>query len=273
MEKQTIIEKISSMAIEFAPTVLMAIVTLVIGFWIIGKITKLVTNIMKKRGVDDTIRPFLGSLVNIGLKVMLLLSVAGMFGVKTTSFIAVLGAMAFAVGMALQGSLGNFASGVMILLFKPYQVGDLVEVQGQTGVVDSIQIFNTILLTPDNKKVILPNSVVTSGAITNISGQGEIRTDMTFGIGYSDDIDKAKSVIQKVADTCPQILRDKPVDIFVSELADSSVNFAVRPWCKSEHYWDVYFYMHENIKKEFDNNNISIPFPQMDVNTPVGSMN
>lgn len=273
MEKNTILEKISNMAIEFAPTVLMAVATLIIGFWVIGWITKLAKKTMEKRGIDETMRPFLGSLINIGLKVMLLLSVAGMFGIKTTSFIAVLGAMTFAIGMALQGSLGNFASGVMILLFKPYKVGDLVDIQGQVGVVESIQIFNTILITPDNKKIILPNSIVTSGAIVNISGQGEIRTDMTFGIGYSDDIDKAKSAIQKVADSCSQILRDKPVDIFVSELADSSVNFAVRPWCKSEHYWDVYFYMHENIKKEFDQCGISIPFPQMDVNVPVGSLN
>lgn len=259
------IKKITDMAIEYAPTVVLAILTLIIGFWIIGAITRFVNRTMEKRGFDDSIRPFLTSLISVGLKVMLLLSVAGMFGIETTSFIAILGAMAFAVGMALQGSLGNFASGVMILLFKPYKVGDLVDVQGSTGVVDEIQIFNTVLLTPDNKKVILPNSVVTSGAITNISGQGEIRVDMTFGIGYTDDIDKARTIIQQVADTCPQVLKDKPVDIFVSELADSSVNFAVRPWCKSEHYWDVYFYLHENIKKEFDKNKVSIPFPQMDV--------
>ena len=127
------------------------------------------------------------------------------------------------------------------------------------------QIFNTILLTPDNKKIILPNSVVTSGPITNISGQGEIRVDMTFGIGYSDDIDQARKIIQTVVDNCPQILKDKETDILVSELADSSVNFAVRPWAKSEHYWDVFFYVHENIKKQFDAQGINIPFPQMDV--------
>jgi len=264
MNKETI-KKITDMAIEYAPIVAGAILTLIIGLWIIGIISRMANKIMAKRNVDETIRPFLVSLISVGLKVLLLLSVAGMFGIETTSFIAILGAMAFAVGMALQGSLGNFASGIMILLFKPYKVGDLVEVQGNTGVVEEIQIFNTLLLTPDNKKVILPNSVVTSGAITNISGQGEIRVDMTFGIGYTDDIDQARSTIQKVASSCPQVLTDKPVDIFISELADSSVNFAVRPWCKSEHYWDVYFFLHENIKKEFDKNNVSIPFPQMDV--------
>ncbi len=267
MENQTIIDQITSMAIEYAPTVLLAILTLIIGFRIISWLTRLVNKALKKRNVDDTIRPFLSSLASTGMKVMLILSVASMFGVETTSFVAVLGALAFAVGLALQGSLGNFASGVMLLLFKPYKVGDLVEIQGQVGVVEGIQIFNTVLLTPDNKTVIIPNGVITSGTIINISGQGEIRVDMTYGIGYEDDIDKAKTIIQQVADNCPQVLRDKPVDIFVSELADSSVNFAVRPWAKSEHYWDVYFYMHENIKKGFDAAGVSIPFPQMDVHS------
>lgn len=267
MEVQDYLARFTDMAIEYAPSVLVAILTLIIGFWIIGWITGILRKTLLKRGVDESITPFLVSLVNVGLKVLLLLSVASKFGVETTSFVAILGAMAFAIGMALQGSLGNFASGVMILLFKPYKVGDLVDVQGHVGVVEEIQIFNTILMTPDNKKVILPNAVVTSGAITNISGQGEIRVDMTFGIGYSDDIDKAKAIIQQVADTCPQVNKDKPVDIFVSELADSSVNFAVRPWADSAHYWDVFFFMHENIKKEFDKQGVSIPFPQMDVYT------
>ncbi len=259
------LDKIYSMAIEYAPKVIGALLTLIIGFWIIGWVTRLVKRAMEKRGIDETIRPFLASLISVGLKVLLLLSVAGMFGVETTSFVAIFGALAFAIGMALQGSLGHFASGVLLLVFKPYKVGDLVELNGQTGVVEAIQVFNTILMTPDNKKVIIPNGVVTSNVIINISGQGIIRVDMTYGIGYSDDIDKARSIIQKVADSCPQVLHDKPVDIFVSELADSSVNFAVRPWANSEHYWDVFFYMHENIKKEFDSNGVSIPFPQMDM--------
>jgi small conductance mechanosensitive channel len=265
MEKKTIIDQITEMTLNYAPQVLIALLSLIVGFWLIGWITKRISKTMEKSNVDATIRPFLISLVNVGLKVLLLLSVASMFGVQTTSFLAVLGAMAFAIGLALQGSLGNFASGVMILLFKPYKVGDLVEIQGYTGNVSEIQIFNTLLLTPDNKTVILPNSVVTSGAITNISGQGIIRVDMTFGIGYNDDIKLARSVIEKVAGSCPLVLKEKETDIFVSELADSSVNFAVRPWCKSEYFWDVYFYMHENIKIQLDNNNVSIPYPQMDV--------
>ncbi|MEO1513996.1 MAG: mechanosensitive ion channel domain-containing protein [Bacteroidota bacterium] len=261
------IDDISLMAVQYAPKVLGAILTLIIGFWIVGRITNFFEKTMSSRGVDETIRPFLTSLVSVGLKVLLLLSVASMFGIETTSFIAIFSALAFAIGMALQGSLGHFASGVLLLVFKPYRVGDLVELAGNVGVVEGIQVFNTLLRTPDNKRIIIPNGVVTSGVITNISGQGEIRVDMTYGIGYTDDIDKARQIIQDVADSCPQVMKEKPVDIFVSELADSSVNFAVRPWCKSEHYWDVYFYMHENIKKSFDKENISIPFPQMDVYT------
>ncbi len=262
---ETYITQITTLAVEYAPRVLLALITLWIGFQIISWITKLVGKAMDKQGLEVSLSKFLKSLVNVGLKVMLLISVAGMFGVDTAAFVGILAAMAFAVGMALQGSLGNFASGVMILLFKPYKVGDLVSAQGFTGVVDEIQIFNTILMTPDNKKVIIPNSAVTSGPITNISGQGEIRVDQTFGIGYDDDIDKARTLIQRVAQSCPQVLKDKPVDILISELADSSVNFTVRPWAKSEHYWDVFFYMNENIKKEMDAASISIPYPQMDV--------
>ena len=269
------IQKLSGMVTEYAPKVIGAILTLVIGFMIIGWIVGMVRNMMQKRGIDPTISPFLTSLVSVGLKVMLLLSVAGMFGIETTSFVAIFGAMAFAIGMALQGSLGHFASGIMILIFKPYKVGDLVDLGGNVGVVDEVQIFNTLLITPDNKKIIVPNGVVTSGIITNISGQGEIRVDMTYGIGYDDDIDQARSIILEVAKRCPQITQEKPVDVFVAELADSSVNFTVRPWAKSEHYWDVFFFMQENIKKEFDKKNIGIPYPQMDLhvksNLPVSA--
>ena len=270
-----VLSKISEMVTEYPPKVVGAIITLVIGFMIIGWIVGIVKNMMNKRGIDPTIAPFLTSLISVGLKVMLLLSVAGMFGIETTSFVAIFGAMAFAIGMALQGSLGHFASGVMILIFKPYKVGDLVDLGGNVGVVDEVQIFNTILVTPDNKKIIVPNGVVTSGIITNISGQGEIRVDMTFGIGYDDDIDQARSIIRDVAKRCPQIQQEKPVDIFVAELADSSVNFTVRPWAKSEHYWDVFFFLQENIKKEFDKAGVGIPYPQMDLhvksNIPVSA--
>ena len=267
MEKR--IEQFWTMAIDYTPKVIGAIVTLIIGLWIIGWITKLIKNMMAKRGVDETIQPFLGSLVNIGLKVMLLLSVASSFGMETTSFVAVFGAMAFAVGMALQGSLGHFASGVMVLLFKPYKVGDLVDIAGgQVGEVEEVQIFNTVLRTLDNKKIIVPNGVVTNNVITNISGQETIGVELTFGIGYSDSIDKARDVIVRVGKECPWILDSPKQGVVVGELGDSSVNLNTRPFCKSEDYWNTYFYMLENVKKEFDKEGISIPFPQMDVHMP-----
>lgn len=249
-----------------AKTGLFAILTLIIGFMIIKWIMSMVRKTLENRGVDKDLRPFLASILDTGLKIALIITVVGMVGAPTTSFVAILGAMSFAVGMALQGSLGHFASGVLILLFKPYRTGDLVDIQGNVGVVDEIQIFNTVLLTPDNKKIIIPNGNITNNSITNISGQGEIKVVMSYGIGYGDDIDKARATIQQVADECPHVLHDKPVDIFVEALADSSVNFAVRPWAKSEHYWDVYFYMHENVKKAFDKENIGIPYPTMDMN-------
>ncbi|MEZ4943116.1 MAG: mechanosensitive ion channel [Saprospiraceae bacterium] len=260
--------KFAELFTAYAPKIVGAILTLTIGLWLINWLTGRIKAALKLRGVEESVRPFIASLISVGLKVMLLLSVAGMFGIETTSFIAILSALVFAIGLALQGSLGHFASGVLVLIFKPYKVGDLVTIDGTTGNVEEIQVFNTLLLTPDNRRVIIPNGIVTSGKIINNTSPGKIRVDMTFGISYSDDIDRARQVIQEAADSCPLILKDIPVDIFVSELADSSVNFAVRPWCKSEQFWDVYFYMHEHIKKGFDKSGVSIPFPQMDVHLP-----
>jgi len=265
------VEKISNMAIEYVPQVIGAIITLVIGLWIIGWLTNMIKKMMAKRGVDETIRPFLASLINVGLKIMLLLTVAGQFGIQTTSFIAIFGAMAFAIGMAMQGSLGHFASGVLLLIFKPYRVGDLVEIGGgNTGTVEEVQVFNTVLKTLDNKRIIVPNGVVTSNVMTNISGQGEVGVELTYGIGYSDDIDKAREIILQVGKSCPFILDTPKQGVVVAELGDSSVNLATRPFVKSEHYWDAFFYMQENVKKEFDKASIGIPYPTMDVNI-VGS--
>lgn len=259
-------EQVTGMAVAYAPKVIGAILTLIIGFWIIGAITNGVKKMLARNGVDATIQPFLGSLVNVGMKIMLLLAVAGMFGVETTSFVAIFGAMAFAIGMAMQGSLGHFASGVLLLTFRPYKVGDLVEIGGgSVGSVEEIQIFNTVLATLDNKRIIVPNGVVTSNIITNISGQGEVGVELEFGIGYDDDIDKARAVILQVGKNCPHILDTPAQGVVVGSLGESSVNLNTRPFVKSENYWDAYFYMQENVKKEFDKNGISFPYPQMDV--------
>jgi small conductance mechanosensitive channel len=262
---ENFINNLIEQAAAYAPKVVGAILTLIIGFWVIARITKLLSKYFKKKSFDETVEPFLLSVVSVGLKVLLLLAVAQMFGIETTSFVAIFGALAFAIGLALQGNLSHMAAGILILIFRPFKVGDFIVAQGYSGTVKEIQIFTTRLTTLDNRLIIIPNGAITSGAIENLTTHPERKVPMTFGIGYGDDIDKAREIIKKVADACPKINHDKPVDILISELADSSVNFAVRPWCKTEDYWDVHFYMHENIKKEFDNNGIGIPFPQMDV--------
>ncbi len=260
------LQKWIDLAMLYAPKVLIAFIAWFIGSWIIGRILKIADKVMTSRNLDDSLRPFLLSIAGILMKILLVITIAGILGIDTTAFAAVIAAMGLAIGMALQGSLGNFAGGVLILLFKPFKVGDLISALGFTGVVEEIQAFSTKLTTPDNKTIILPNGPLSSAPIENISTKGEIRVDMTFGIGYQDDIDKAKLTIKEVFDTCPYLLKDRAHDIFVSELGDNSVNFAVRPWAKSENYWDVYFYMHENLKKAFDKADIGIPYPTMDIN-------
>lgn len=246
--------------------VLSAIVVLIIGFWIANRLAKFVNNRLAKSGMDATVQPFIRSLVGTGLKILVVLAAASMVGIETTSFVAILGALAFAIGLALQGTLGHFASGVLLLFFRPYKVGDLVTIGGgETGTVVELQIFNTILATLDNKRVIVPNGTVTSNVITNISGQGNIGVELTYGIGYNDSIDKAREVILAVGKECPWILDDPEQGVVVASHGDSSVNLATRPFCKSEHYWDTFFYMQENVKKAFDREGISIPFPQRDV--------
>jgi small conductance mechanosensitive channel len=260
------LETLTDFLIQYAPNVIGALITLVLGFWIIGRVSSLVSRTMERRSIDPTVRPFLSSLVSVGLKVLLLLSVASMFGIETTSFVAIFGALAFAVGLALQGSLGHFASGVLLLVFKPYKVDDLVTIGGgQTGTVKEIQVFNTVLVTLDNKHIIVPNGVVTSNVITNISGQEIIGVELSFGISYRDSIDKAREIILRVGKECPYILDEPAQAVVVGPWGESAINLASRPFCKSSDYWDTYFYMYEHVKKAFDAEGISIPFPQMDV--------
>ena len=196
---------------------------------------------------------------------MLLISVVSMLGVATTSFIAVLGAAGLAIGLALQGSLANFAGGVLIALFKPFVAGDVIDAQGFLGKVEKIEIFNTIIKTPDNQKVILPNGPLSNGPITNVTAEPIRRVDMVFGIGYDDDIKKAQGILLEIARNNTKVLKDPAPQVRVGELADSSVNFKVRPWCKTEDYWDVYFDITEEVKKRFDSEGVSIPYPQTDV--------
>ena len=267
MEKfQETLERLYGLFVRYGMKFILAVVVLIVGLIVIRWITRGLVKIMKKKEVNESLIPFLKTLTSILLKVMLVISVMGMVGIQMTSFIAVLGAAGLAVGLALQGTLQNFAGGVMILLFKPYQVNDFIEAQGFMGTVTEIQIFTTVLLTPDNRKVIIPNSPLATGSITNFSAMPTRRIDFSFGIGYGDNIDKAKSILFTLADKDNRILKDEnPPQVMVEELADSSVNLKLRVWVKSEDYWALYFDTMEGAKKQFDAQGISIPFPQQDV--------
>jgi len=223
--------KAYELGIEYAPRLALAIITLLIGLWIISGITKLIKLSMERSKVDPTLIPFMSSLVSWILKVLLFISVASMIGIATTSFIAVLGAAGLAIGLALQGSLANFAGGVLVMIFKPYKVGDLIESQGHLGVVKEVQIFNTILIAPQSKQVIIPNGATSNGSIVNYTVEGKIRVDLTVGVSYDADIDKTKAVLMEVLVANDKVMQDPAPFIGVLEMADSSVNFAVRPHC------------------------------------------
>ena len=238
---------LSDFAITYGIRLAGALAALVAGLWIIKILTGSLARVMQSRDVDPSLRGFFRSLFNITLKVLLVISIASMVGIQTTSFIALLGTVGLAIGMALSGTLQNFAGGVMILLFKPFQPGDFIEAQGFTGTVNEIQIFNTILKTPDNKTIIIPNGGLSTGSMVNYSTEPQRRVDMSFGIGYGENITRAKDLILKLINEDERILKDREPFVAVSELADSSVNFAVRAWVNAPDYWGVYFDMNEKI--------------------------
>ncbi len=253
------------MALAYAPKLLLAIVTLVAGWWIIGKFTATVISRMKKSNIDASLRKYLGTLILWLLRVALIISIMSIVGIAMTSFVAILGAMGLAFGMALSGTLQNFAGGAMILIFKPYVEGDYIAAQGYEGIVKGIEVFNTVLKTLDNKIIIIPNAKLANDSLINYTKEETRRVDLTFGIGYNDDIDHAKAVLFRIIESNDLIMNDPEPFVAVSELADSSVNFVVRLWVKTSDYWDVYFYMQETVKKTFDQEKISIPFPQRDI--------
>jgi len=258
-------DRFMELLISYAPKLILAIITLVVGLWLIGIVTSAARKTMEKIKTDKTLIPFLSHLLSWGLKLLLFISVASMLGIATTSFIAVLGAAGLAVGLALQGSLANFAGGVLLLIFKPYNVGDLIEAQGHLGVVKEVQIFNTILLSPNNKRIIVPNGALSNGSIVNYSTEGILRVDMVIGIAYESDVAKAKDVLQKCLTDHELVLAEPAPMVAVSALADSSVNLVVRPWAKAADYWKVYFDITETAKAQLEAGGITIPFPQRDV--------
>ncbi len=262
---QGFLEMAIDLVMLWSPKLVTAILVLIIGLWIIKAVVNGIGRVMGKRDMEPSLQSFLMSLLRITFKILLLISVAGMLGIETTSFIALVGAAGLAVGLALQGSLANFAGGVLILVFKPYKVGDWIDAQGHSGTVHSVQIFNTVLKSPDNKTIIIPNGPMAGGSITNYSTEDLRRVDMVFGCGYGDDIIQVQKLLQSMVDAESRVLKDPAPAILLSELADSSVNFTLRLWAKKEDYWGIYFDFHKNVKLEFDKNNISIPFPQQDV--------
>jgi small conductance mechanosensitive channel len=262
---EEMLDKIVQLLTVYGLKVLAALAIFIIGRWVAKGVRKLVVRIMTKGKVDPTLITFTSNIAYIGLLAFIVIAALGQLGIQTTSFIAILGAAGLAVGLALQGSLSNFAAGFLLIIFRPFKVGDLIEAAGVFGVVEAIQIFTTQLKTADNKTVIIPNAKLTDDNIVNWTVKGTRRVDMVFGIGYEDDIDKARSLMAEIIAQDSRVLKTPEPQISVSELADSSVNFVVRPWVKVEDYWGVHFDLTEKIKKAFDANGVSIPFPQRDV--------
>jgi small conductance mechanosensitive channel len=262
---EAMLNQIYQLLTVYGMKVLAALAIFIVGRWVAKGVRKLVVRLMTKGRVDPTLVTFASNLAYIGLLAFIVLASLGQLGIQTTSFIAVIGAAGLAIGLALQGALANFAAGFLLIIFQPFKVGDLIEGGGVFGVVEAIQIFTTQLKTADNKTVIVPNAKLTNDNIVNWTVKGTRRVDLVFGIGYGDNIDKARSLMADIIAGDSRILKDPAPQISVSELADSSVNFVVRPWAKVEDYWGVYFDLTEKIKKAFDANGISIPFPQRDV--------
>lgn len=235
------------------------------GIWLSKQIKKYIVLIMERRNVDALLASFTSNIAYVALVAFVIIAALSQLGIQTTSFVAIIGAAGLAIGLALQGSLANFASGVMIIAFRPFKVGDFIEAAGVSGVVEGIQIFSTQMRTGDNKAIIIPNSGITGGNITNYSAKDTRRVDMVFGIGYDDDIKKAKDILMELITEDERILKDPEPVVAVSELADSSVNFVVRPWVNSADFWGVKFDYTEAVKLRFDKEGISIPYPQQDV--------
>lgn len=257
--------KMIDLGISVGSKILLAIVVFLVGRWIVWRLNKLLAKILEKRHVEASLSTFVKSLVNITLTLLLIIVVIGVLGIETSSFIALFASAGVAIGMALSGTLQNFAGGVMILLFKPFKVGDTIEAQGQSGTVREIQIFNTILATPDNKIIIIPNGGLSTGLMKNYSREATRRVDWEFGIAYGDDYTKAKAVIARLLDADGRVLKDPAYFIALTSLGESSVNIVVRAWVNAGDYWGVYFDMNEKVYKTFAEENLNIPFPQLDV--------
>lgn len=254
-------QKWIDLATEYGLKIIAAIVIWIVGSWIIKKLLKASRKIMTKSSYDESLQKFLLNLLNWGLKILLVITLLGTLGVPTTSFAAIIAAAGLAIGLALQGSLGNFAGGVLIMIFKPFKIGDLIEAQGELGTVKRIEIFTTKLTGLSNREIIIPNGALSNGNIINYNTEGTRRVDLVFGVSYDADIKKTKDILMSVLTSHPKVIDTPEPTVNVLALADSSVNFAVRPWCKTEDYWTVYFDVTENTKLALDAAGIEIPYP------------
>tara|TARA_A100001234_G_scaffold143131_1_gene125688 strand:+ start:2277 stop:3104 length:828 start_codon:yes stop_codon:yes gene_type:complete len=257
--------QLSELMSSFGISLFIALFILVIGRQVVKILIKVISSALERSNTEDTVRIFVTNLLNTLLMIVVFIAAINQLGIQTTSIIAVLGAAGLAIGLALQGSLSNFAAGILIVIYRPYKVGDYIQADNHLGTVDDIQIFSTVLKTPDNKLVIVPNGSIMNGSIVNFSNQDKRRVDIIASCSYEDDIDKVKSVLADILSKDDRILSEPKPRIAVSELADSSVNFIVRPWVKNSDYIDVYYSLLEEIKKRFDQEGISIPYPQSDV--------
>ena len=252
--------------IDYAVNMAAALVTLLVGYIAANIISSAVVKMMQARKLDTTITHFVGSILKYTILVFVVIAALGRVGVQTASFIAIIGAAGLAIGLALQGSLSNFAAGFLLIIFRPIKAGEFIEVAGTAGVVQSVQLFTTTLTSGDNKMVVVPNAAILNGTIVNYSRMDTRRVDMTFGIGYGSDLRKAKQILERLVNEEPRILKDPAATIAVAALADSSVNIVVRPWVKTADYWGVWFDFHEKVKLTFDAEGVEIPFPQMVMN-------
>ena len=265
MDASSLLDKVYELLTVYGIKVVAAVAIFIVGRWVAKAIANFIKKMMTKSNTDETLVKFVGSLCYIALLAFVIIAALNQLGIQTTSFIAILGAAGLAIGLALQGSLGNFAAGVLMIIFKPFKVGDFIEGAGVAGTVEEIQIFTTQLKTPDNKTIIVPNAKMTGDNITNYTMKGTRRVDFVFGIGYEDDIDKARNVIAGIIAEDSRVLKDPAPMVALSELADSSVNFVARAWTSADDYWGFYFDTTEKVKKQFDTEGISIPYPQRDV--------
>lgn len=265
MDIQPILDRLTTLATVYGVKVLGTILIFFFGKWLSGVLSRFLTGMLKRAKVDETLHAIAENITYYALLTLVIIAALSNLGIQTASFIAVLGAAGLAVGFALQGSLSNFAAGLLIIMFKPFQKDDVIEAGGDSGIVEEIQIFKTILRSFDNKEIMLPNARVMGDRIVNYTAKDTRRVDLVFGISYDDDIRKAKQVLQEIAEADDRILKDPATTIIVKELGDNSVNIGLRPWVNTPDYWSVHFDLIEKVKLRFDEEDISFPFPQRDV--------